>query len=183
AEADASFQEVLDTQRRVLEPEHADTLKTLKLMAQHYRAWGDSARQEGDNDAAIAAYRRAIELKDDGGGPHNNVALALRATGDYDGALAAVQKAVENWRRVADANSGNELARKNLQAALKTQATTAGNWAWKLATAENASERDPQKATELARQATELKPERANHWNNLGVALYRAGDWQAAIEG
>ena len=35
---------------------------------------------------------------------------------------------------------------------------------------------------ELANQAIELQPDDADHWNNLGVAQYRAGDWQAAVE-
>ena len=35
---------------------------------------------------------------------------------------------------------------------------------------------------ELAREATQLQPDVANHWNNLGVARYRAGQWQASVE-
>jgi tetratricopeptide (TPR) repeat protein len=35
---------------------------------------------------------------------------------------------------------------------------------------------------ELAKLAIELRPDDANHWNNLGVAQYRAGNWKAAVE-
>jgi tetratricopeptide (TPR) repeat protein len=41
---------------------------------------------------------------------------------------------------------------------------------------------DPDKSVELARQAVEKAPEDGAIWNSLGVALYRAGDWKAAIE-
>ena len=56
------------------------------------------------------------------------------------------------------------------------------NLAWLLSTAEDASLRNPSEAVECGRRAVELEPENANHWNNLGVAQYRAGNWQAAVE-
>ncbi len=34
----------------------------------------------------------------------------------------------------------------------------------------------------LARKATELQPQDANHWCNLGVAEYRAGNWQDSVD-
>ena len=42
--------------------------------------------------------------------------------------------------------------------------------------------RDPKRASELARKAVDLAPNQGTHWNTLGVAQYRAGDWPAAIE-
>ena len=57
------------------------------------------------------------------------------------------------------------------------------NSAWALATDPDEHERDPLKAVEQARQALELDPDCANvALNTLGVAYYRAGNWQAAIE-
>jgi tetratricopeptide (TPR) repeat protein len=54
--------------------------------------------------------------------------------------------------------------------------------AWFLATADEPRHRDPARAVALARAATAKAPQNPNHWNTLGVALYRAGDWKAAIE-
>jgi tetratricopeptide (TPR) repeat protein len=53
--------------------------------------------------------------------------------------------------------------------------------AWYLATCPVPQLRDPARAVELARKATEKQPV-ASNWNTLGVALYRTGDWKAAIE-
>ena len=53
--------------------------------------------------------------------------------------------------------------------------------AWYLATCPVPQLRDPARAVELARKATEKQPV-ASNWKTLGVALYRAGVWKAAIE-
>jgi tetratricopeptide (TPR) repeat protein len=55
------------------------------------------------------------------------------------------------------------------------------NLAWLLATCPISQFRDPPRAVELARKATELAPQYAYLWNTRGVAHYRAGDWDAAI--
>jgi tetratricopeptide (TPR) repeat protein len=53
--------------------------------------------------------------------------------------------------------------------------------AWVLATCPDSKFRDPKRAAELAKKATELAPNEASYWNTLGVAQYRAGDWKAAL--
>jgi Flp pilus assembly protein TadD len=54
--------------------------------------------------------------------------------------------------------------------------------AWFLAACPDAAIRDPSRAVELARRATELAPKNGSLWNTLGVARYRVGDWRGAIE-
>ena len=54
--------------------------------------------------------------------------------------------------------------------------------AWLLATCDDARQRDPARAVELATQATTLAPQQADIWNALGVARYRAGDCKGARE-
>jgi eukaryotic-like serine/threonine-protein kinase len=54
--------------------------------------------------------------------------------------------------------------------------------AWRLATNVDAKLRNPVRALELAKKAVELAPAQAIFWNTLGVAEYRAGGWQPAIE-
>ena len=56
------------------------------------------------------------------------------------------------------------------------------NLAWLLVTCPDPKFRDPPKAVKLAQKAVELAPKEGNHWNTLGVAHYRAGDWKAAVE-
>jgi eukaryotic-like serine/threonine-protein kinase len=58
---------------------------------------------------------------------------------------------------------------------------TENNLAWLLTTCPDAKFRDPGRALELARKAVALAPREGNAWNTLGVARYRAGDWNAAV--
>lgn len=51
-----------------------------------------------------------------------------------------------------------------------------------LTTAPVPSLRDTQGALRAARRAIELRPEGGGYWKILGLAHYRAGDWDAAIE-
>jgi Flp pilus assembly protein TadD len=50
-----------------------------------------------------------------------------------------------------------------------------------LATHPDPRRRDPGRAVALARKAFELDVDDADYWNTLGVAQYRAGDWNGAI--
>src|SRR5262249_28523428 len=55
-------------------------------------------------------------------------------------------------------------------------------WAWFLAPCPAPQFRDPPRAVALAKKVTERQPNDDSYWTTLGVAYYRAGDWQAAIE-
>ncbi len=55
-------------------------------------------------------------------------------------------------------------------------------WPGLLATCVDERLRDPRRAVQYAIRATELAPEQADCWNTLGVAHYRAGNWQAALD-
>jgi len=54
--------------------------------------------------------------------------------------------------------------------------------AWFLSTWPDSRLRDPARAIELARKAVARAPKAAAIWNTLGVAHYRAGAWDEAIE-
>ncbi len=56
------------------------------------------------------------------------------------------------------------------------------NLAWLLATSSNESLRNPSHAVELAQKAVELDPKLPGVFNTLGVAQYRVGDWEGAIQ-
>ncbi|MFL5240711.1 MAG: tetratricopeptide repeat protein [Gemmataceae bacterium] len=55
------------------------------------------------------------------------------------------------------------------------------NLAWLLATCPELKARNPKRAVEFAKKATELASQEGNYWNTLGVAHYRVGDYKAAI--
>jgi eukaryotic-like serine/threonine-protein kinase len=61
-------------------------------------------------------------------------------------------------------------------------APACNNLAWFLATCPDPKFRDPAKAVKLAQKALDMAPKEGNHWNTLGVAHYRVGDWKAATE-
>jgi serine/threonine protein kinase len=54
--------------------------------------------------------------------------------------------------------------------------------AWFLANCEDRAVADPAEAVDLAQQAVNRDPDAGNYWNTLGVAYYRLGDYQAAVE-
>ena len=56
---------------------------------------GNALRLQGQHDAAIAAYRRAIELEPDHAETHNNLGVALQEAGRLDEAIAAYLRAIE----------------------------------------------------------------------------------------
>jgi serine/threonine protein kinase/WD40 repeat protein/tetratricopeptide (TPR) repeat protein len=59
--------------------------------------------------------------------------------------------------------------------------TAHNSLAWLLATSPDPQWRDPVRAIGLARRAIELEPKDGLFRNTLGVAQYRAGDWNAAL--
>jgi len=54
--------------------------------------------------------------------------------------------------------------------------------AWYLATFPDSRFRDPDRAAVLAAEAVSKDPKSGGAWNTLGVARYRQGKWQEAIE-
>jgi serine/threonine protein kinase len=56
------------------------------------------------------------------------------------------------------------------------------NLAWRLATCPDVKLRKPKRAVELANKAVALAPKNGSFWNTVGVAHYRAGDWQACLD-
>src|SRR5207237_6850828 len=53
--------------------------------------------------------------------------------------------------------------------------------AYFLATYPDPKIRDQRRAVDLARKAVELAPKAGGYWNTLGIAYYRAGEWQASL--
>ncbi len=114
----------------------------------------------GDLAGARQSLERAIEL-DPGNARHwNNLGSAAVAAGDPDAAL-------RHFRRAAQ---------------VQPNAKYLAGVAWHTATLDGFEQRDLTGAVTLAERSTRLAPDDADHWNTLGVVLYRHGEPLAAIE-
>jgi serine/threonine protein kinase/tetratricopeptide (TPR) repeat protein len=149
-------------------------------------------------DEAIAHYRRAIELQPGYVHPYHPLGLALAMKGAWPEAIDAYQTCLRG--------KISPLLARNVHYCLATAYHATNAWdkaiacwqqvvaidpkyvpahtalAWCLATARDPKLRDPQAAVAHARKAVDLAHQTPNHWSNLGVALWRAGDGTAAVE-
>ena len=128
------------------------------------------AHRAGGPERALSALQTAIELMPDDAAQRwpghlqaawMNLGHAHSETGDFEEAKGAFQKCFS-------------LA--------KNKANAQNNVAWSLVTAPDPGLHDVPWAIELARKAVDLEPESGILWNTLGVARYRAGEWQEAID-
>ena len=147
------FQEALDDSRRAL------ALKPDHAEARYQR--GLVRRNQGHFREALADLSRTIAL-------NPNHAGAYRARGMTHYSLGDWTKAAADLARAAELTPD--------QPELHNQA------AWLLATNPTREGRDPGRAVALAQKAVELDPNAPTYWNTLGVARYRVGRWNDAIE-
>jgi tetratricopeptide (TPR) repeat protein len=72
-------------------------------------------QQGGDNAAALAEWKKALEIDPDDARANNGIAIALSVSGDSDGAIAHLRKATRISPDFFEAyyNLGLELAKKN----------------------------------------------------------------------
>ena len=129
--------------------------------ARHHFSLANNLRALKKLDEAIVAYAKSIELK--GATAENQYEFAVAL--ELKGRLA---DAISSWRKSLEIDAKYVRAHTAL--------------AWHFATTPDPKLRDPQAALAHARQAVELQPRTANHWSNLGVALWRNGESQAAVE-
>jgi superkiller protein 3 len=151
---------------------------------------------QGKLDEAVTACRKAIELKFDHFAVYNNLGLALKGQGKFDEAIAAYRKAINlkpdfvnayaNLINVLQARRKSDEAAAVFRKIVELKPDNANDCnalAWLLVASPTLEYRDPNRAIELAARATELAPRDGNIWNTLGIARYRAGQWQSAIDG
>lgn len=120
-----------------------------------------------DYDASIECLRKVVQLRPKDPSSYRNLAFPLHRRGRVDEATGVMRTAVELDPKDA-ANRG--LLARDLN-----------NRAWGLATNLDPKNRDPARATKLAKEAVGLEPGNGFYMNTLGVALYRASDWKAAV--
>ncbi len=94
-------EEVLDIQRRVLGPEHPETLASMNNLADTMRARGELAGARKLQEETLAICRRVLGPEHtDAARSMNNLALTLSAQGDLAGARKLQEEVLDIWRRV-----------------------------------------------------------------------------------
>jgi tetratricopeptide (TPR) repeat protein len=141
-----------------LEPDHPEYLYQRGFLHLQFGQW----------EKAEADFSKALEGKPnkDKPGPDELLMRSNRAIANSN--LGAWPKVQADYAKILELKPDLPVSQNTL--------------AWFLATCPEAKLRDPIRAVELAKKAVERAPKEGNHWNTLGVAQYRAGDWKAAIE-
>jgi tetratricopeptide (TPR) repeat protein len=157
---------------------------------------------QGMRDEAVACFkeletqaRQALRLKPDDTDPPCYLAAALERQGRCKEAELEYRKAVRLKSNVYMARCSHagvlslqgryKDAEAEYREAIRLKPDIPrphNDLAWLLSTYPDVKLRHPGQALVHARKAVELAPDRGEHWNTLGVARYRNGDWQAAIE-
>jgi len=121
---------------------------------------GLALKRQAKLDAAVAAYRKCIEIEPTFVWGYLHSIWTLQEQGKQQEANILLGKA--HALDPADPQHRNVLA-------------------WHFVTGLPKELRKPALGVKLARGAVELEPGVGSYWNTLGVAHYRAGDWNAAI--
>jgi tetratricopeptide (TPR) repeat protein len=135
-------------------------------------------------DEAIQAYRKAIAVRQR---MLSESKQFFRLPGLAENHLACAQ-CFTMKARPAEAANEYQRAGEFLDKAMEKPSSgllnecNVNNVAWYLATAPDPQFRDPARAVKLAKTSVEIAPNRGDIWNTLGVARYRTGDWQGAIQ-
>jgi predicted O-linked N-acetylglucosamine transferase (SPINDLY family) len=154
----------------------------------HYNR-GNALQTQGDWDAAIDHYRRALLLDPDYAEAHNNLGIALLSRGETDAAIASYRQALllrPDYAR-AHNNLGNALqTRGNFEAATGHYLDALlldPNYAEAHNNLGNAllAQGKPDKAIGSYRQALSFRPDYAEAHYNLGNALQIQGKPDDAI--
>jgi WD40 repeat protein/serine/threonine protein kinase/tetratricopeptide (TPR) repeat protein len=123
-------------------------------------------RQAGRFDEAEQQYRAAVDFFESHPDKANNRAVALMGLAQALARVGQREEATATYERLLTIKPDSALACNNV--------------AWFLATAPEVQFRDPQRAVELAQRAVDNNTGNQAYWNTLGVAHFRAGNYEAA---
>jgi len=152
-----------------------------QFLANHYWNLADALIELDEHADALKAIEELVGVFPDRWEKYREAACLLMS---FVGRVNRDPKLSKEERNRWDQAYG-ERARELLQEAVSRvgEDSKAQNaMAWLLATCSDARFRDPHQAVELAEKAVASERENADYWNTLGVACYRAGDWNAAID-
>ena len=119
----------------------------------------------GDPERAIPHLEKAVQIQPTYVEARNSFASALAESGDCG-------EAIRQWQIALDVPD----------APASLRAFSYNNLAWNLATCADPQFRDPPRTVAMAEKALEIAPDMGPYWSTLGVALYRAGQAEKAIE-
>jgi serine/threonine protein kinase/tetratricopeptide (TPR) repeat protein len=178
--AETNYNRSLEFWTRVVHDWPAEPRQRWKL-ANLEQALGTLLFEMGRRPEAVQHYRRSIDLflklEAESPGARDNqddYSDSLRLMGDLLLAEGEREKAAEHYRKAL-------ALREGLVARYPENAIDAGNLAWFLAACADPRFRNPARAIPFAQRAVNQLPENGNFWNTLGVALYRRGEWKAAL--
>lgn len=140
---------------------YREAIRANPRMAQAHVELGLTFAARKSWEEAITAYQDAIRLQPGYAEAHDLLGIALWATGRREEAIAEYAEVVR--LKPMDAKAHDKLARL-------------------LATHPDAKLRDPQRAVALAQHAVALPLVVAKHWNTLGIARFRNGDWPGTTD-
>jgi len=150
---------------------------------------GSALKEQGQIDAAMAQYRKVLEIKPEHAEAYNNLGISLVEQGQIDAAIDHYQKALQIKPDYAEAhnNFGMALAGQGqIDAAMihfRKALEIKSDYAEAYNNLGNALTRRGQIDAAIAhfQKALEIKPDYAKCYNNLGIALARRGQVDAAI--
>jgi tetratricopeptide (TPR) repeat protein len=122
----------------------------------------------------VAGYPGVPDYRYELAAAQNNLGELFVSAGNWHGAERAFCDSLEVGEALVASAPSNTTYRSDL-------ANTKGNLVALLAVRADLPVHDPARASQLAREATELAPENASHWKALGIAHYRAGHWKDCI--
>ena len=147
-----------------------------------YASWGFTLFALGRTQEAEDALRRRLTLvrklaSDHPGTPPfpNHLTWA-----SYD--LGLLLQATGRPEEAAELFRGGISALEELAAKPPDNASDKIEASWALSICPAPQFRDPSRAVAFAKQGLQRFPVKPNNWRNLGVAEYRLGEWQAAID-
>jgi tetratricopeptide (TPR) repeat protein len=146
-------------------PQNAESRQWLAqaytLLGRAHFARGDVAFHDGRLDDASPDFNEAIRYDPASSEAH-----------DHRGFINLRRRELE--RAIDDFEKAIQLAPSN--------AYRRSYFAWQLAAVPDPSVSDPARAVAFATKAVELEPSKGPYWTTLGVAQYRAGEFDSAAE-
>ena len=205
-EAIRLYEEILKLRREVLGPEHPETVGALHDLAKAYAVIGRKDRALKLREEVVEMWTTSIGTDNQRtAGARYDLGLSYAATGRYEEALKIFNDVVRFFRENSGPahrdtrNAMKSLARcyydsgqiseafeisKELASLHPDAAAVLNSNAWRFVADPSVASNDEYVSQSIAwsRRACELKPDDANYLNTLGVALYRAEQWQESID-
>jgi serine/threonine protein kinase/tetratricopeptide (TPR) repeat protein len=154
----------IDSYRETLGIDHPETLASMRKLAHLYSRQGRYNEAATLQEEVLEVQQRILgEDHPDTLFSMNHLAHCLLQQGRYVKAGEILSRTLELLlRRHGPGHPWVPYVLNNLS-----------NVSWRLSTAEDPKQRDVKLALKCAQSVVNLRPNRANDWDNLGVALYR----------